>query len=226
MNGGDAFKMFRSFADESDDTFLTDDQVTQYLVQGHREYRNFINGIDPGIFQSDITVQPNAKFLDLTTTTPVLMGASAVDGTKLDRLVRVARVNTTTDNELIEYLVAAPNEKDVPLWGYCFTNNKIIFGGTTNGAYRIEYIPTFQYTPAAPAVPVFSSTSTAYIDDLDAFHVVFVLMALQYYAIRDGASSGEITGNLSLRKRELQDFLMEGRHTSGHQFVLATGFNY
>ena len=73
---------------------------------------------------------------------------------------------------------------------------------------------------------VFGTGSTGYIDDLEAFHIIIILLALQYYAVRDGASSDQINGQLAVRRRELERFLMEGRHTSGHQYVLDTDFNY
>ncbi len=224
MNGGEAFAMFRSFADESDKTFLTDAQVTEYLKQGHKEYRNLVTGIDPGIFLKTVALNASGKSIDLTATTPVLAGAAALPANKLDRLVRVARINTVSQDDLIEYLVPAPNEQAVPLWGYCFTGDKIIFGGSTVAPYRIEYIPTFDYAPGG--VTVFGTGSTGYIDDLEAFHIIIILLALQYYAVRDGASSDQINGQLAVRRRELERFLMEGRHTSGHQYVLDTDFNY
>ena len=74
MLGGDVFLMFRSFADESDNTFLTDAQVQEYLIQGHREYRNIVNAIDPGIYLTSKTFTITSNTQDLTTLVPPLAG--------------------------------------------------------------------------------------------------------------------------------------------------------
>tara|TARA_R110000824_G_scaffold36852_2_gene113993 strand:+ start:11602 stop:12267 length:666 start_codon:yes stop_codon:yes gene_type:complete len=221
MLGGDVFLMFRSFADESDNTFLTDAQVQEYLIQGHREYRNIVNAIDPGIYLTSKTFTITSNTQDLTTLVPPLAGAAAIGPTKMDRLIRVARIDTEASDTVIEYLTPAPNEQDVPVFGYCLKGNSIVFGGASSGSYRLEYDPVFDYSNV-----FVGATSAKYIDDLDAFHVIIVLLALQYYAIRDGAASAEVNAQLGLRRRELERYLTEGRHQTASQHVLSADYNY
>ena len=225
MTGDEVFNIFRSFADESDTTFLTDAQVTSYLNQGYLEFRDLVSQIDPEIYltRQDF-VAPNVLEVDLTVVTPTgvatpIMGGTAVPGTKLQTLIRVAQVNTSATPAVLNYLDAAPNQKELPMWGYCLQGSRLMFGGTQTLNVRLEYVPL-------PVVAGLFAVGGGDIDDLDAFHICIALLALRYYAIRDGAASPETERQLRDKLAELTQYLTLGRSQEGSRFVIPYTWGY
>lgn len=211
MNTTDVKDMFRSYADEDDNTFLTNNQVNLYLSQAYHEFRRQVCAIDPFIYSVEhLFTMPTSGIADLTTTTPVLLGEAAVMGTKLERILRLARINTTGDNQVIRYLDAMPSERTLGTWSYTFVNKKIITYASENAAYRLEYIPFHN---------VDFNAHQAYIDDLDGFHDMIPLYAYGKYAIRDGADSAQIIQESKRRLADLKGFLESGRSREGSQYV-------
>tara|TARA_R110000824_G_scaffold120442_1_gene275845 strand:+ start:7931 stop:8596 length:666 start_codon:yes stop_codon:yes gene_type:complete len=221
MNGGEVFSLFRSFADESDSTFLTDAQATTYLEQGYREFRNMVASIDPSIFLKRAIVSGNGvnDYIDLSATVPAYLGPTAAAGTKIDRLLRVGRVTTATADLIVEYLDSSPNELAIPRGGYVLAGNRLILSGIRSDSYRLEYIPTFSFAG------VFASGSVLYIDDLESFHILIPLLGMRYYAIRDGGTSPEIERQILFKVKELEWFLSEGRN-QGSRYVLTADNNF
>ena len=220
MNGGQVFAMFRSFADESDATFLTDGNVSTYLEQGYQDFRNKVISVDPSVYLTRATINSGTgttNFIDLAATTPAYLGSTAAAGTKIDRLLRVARVGA--DGLVLEYLDASPSELALGVSGYCLSGTRLVLGNRYSGTYRLEYIPTVDFTN------FFTETSTQYIDDLESFHVLIPLLALRYYSIRDGGTSPEVERQISAKIQELNAYLTEGRNQDV-RFVQTTDYNY
>lgn len=225
MTGAELFSLFRSFADESDNTFLTDDQVETYLKQGYLEFRNIVSNIDPEIYltRQDF-VAPNAFEMDLSVVTPTglatpLLGSTAVAGTKMQTLIRVAQVNTNTNPMVINYLDPSPNQKELPMWGYCLQGGKLMFGGTQTLNVRLEYIPfpdmTGVFVPAG-----------GYIDDLERFHICIPLLAMRYYGVRDGATQVQAEAQLQDQIKSLVEYLTLGRSQEGSRYVVPYTWGY
>ena len=211
MNTGQVKEMFRSYVDEDDNTFLTDSQVNLYLSQAYHEFRRQVCAIDPFIYSTDhLFTMPTTGVLDLTATTPALLGSAATMGTKLERLLRLARINDTTNNQVIQYLDAMPSERTLNTWCYTFVNKKIITYASDNAAFRIEYVPFHN---------VDFSAAADYIDDLDGFHDMIPLYAYAKYAIRDGADNAQIIQEYKRRLADLKGFLESGRSREGSQYV-------
>jgi len=211
MNTGEVKDMFRSYADEADTTFLTDAQTNLYLSQAYHEFRRQVCAIDPFIYSTEhIFTMPTTGILDLTATVPVLLGEHAPIATKMERLLRVARINDATNNQVIQYLGATPSERTLNSGCYTFVNKKIITYGAGSTAYRLEYIPFHNVNFGAAA---------DYIDDLDGFHDMIPLYAYAKYAIRDGADNPQLNQEARRRLSDLKHFLESGRSREGSQYV-------
>ena len=211
MNTSEVRDLFRSYVDEADNTFLTDSQTSLYLSQAYHEFRRQVCAIDPFIYLTEhLFTMPTTGILDLTTTTPALLGQTAVMGTKLERLLRLARINDLTNNQVIQYLDAMPSERTLNTWCYTFVNNKIITYASDNTTFRLEYVPFHNVDFAA---------NNAYIDDLDGFHDLIPLYAYAKYAIRDGADSAQVLQESKRRLSDLKAFLESGRSREGSQYV-------
>lgn len=217
MTGGEVFTLFRSLTDESDGTFLTDANVKTYLDQGFREYRSLIMGIDPNLYVAQHLFTLNSEST-YSLAANNLMGPTAVAGQKVERILRLARINDVTRNEVMGYLSGAPNEMDIPDFGYALAGDTLRFSNRMSGSFRLEYV-------AEPDLSaMFVSGSVVYIDDLSAFHALIPLMAMRYYAIRDGGTSVEAERQLSQLKLDLTRFLGEGKNQD-QRFVLVGDWN-
>ena len=206
--------MFDSYTDESDRTFLTDAQITLYLSEGYNDFRRAVCDTDPFIYSTEFLFSlSNATALDLTQTTPKLLGDAAGPADpdfKLERLLRVARINDTTNNNVIRYLDAGPSERNLNTWSYAFVTNKII--GLFTGAYRLEYVPFHNVDFAA---------ADKFIDNLDGFHDMIPLYAYSRYAIRDGADNPQLLQEIQRKLSDLNGFLETGRSREGSQYVVS-----
>lgn len=213
MNTGDVREMFKSYADESDTTFLTDAQITLYLKEGYSDFRRAVCDVDPFIYAKEfLFTMPSSGILDLTTTTPPLLGSTAVAPHKLERLLRIARINDTSNNEVISYMGAAPSERHLNIDCYTFTNSRIITYATSTSSYRLEYVPFHDVN--------FGAGTSNYIDDLDGFHDMIPLYAYTRYAIRDGADNVQLLQETQRKVSDLKSFLESGRSREGSQYVI------
>tara|TARA_R110000824_G_scaffold9475_2_gene42361 strand:+ start:9651 stop:10307 length:657 start_codon:yes stop_codon:yes gene_type:complete len=211
MNTTEVKDMFRSYTDEADTTFLTDAQVTLYLKEGYNDFRRAVCDVDPFIYSVDfLFTMPSTGILDLKTTVPPLLGSTAVAPNKLERLLRVARVNDISNNQVIRYLDAMPSQRTLNPWCYTFVNSELITYATATAAFRLEYVPFHDVNFAA---------ASAYIDDLDGFHDMIPLYAYTRYAIRDGADNIPLLQETSRKVADLKTFLESGRSREGSQYV-------
>lgn len=209
-------ELFQSYTDESDRTFLTDPQIGLYLSQAYTQFRSIVCNIDPYIYSIEhLFTLNNTNVYDLSANPPQLLGQNATPGTKLERLLRVARINDTTNNDVIQWLNSAPSEKTVPLWGYTFVKSKLIFSGQSTSSFRLEYVPfhgvNFELNGAGAI--------STYIDDLDGFHEMIALLAYSRYSIRDGANNIQLIDALKVRMQELDNYLQHGRNREGSEYV-------
>ncbi len=214
MTPTDIINMFKSYTDEADRTFLTDAQIGLYLDGAYADFRREVCNTDPYIYSTEFLFSlSSTNTLDLTATIPALAGETAVPGSKLERVLRIARINSLTENKVVEYLDASPAETGLGLFGYALVRNKIVFGGASNGDYRLEYVPQHDIS-FDPAVGI-----SAYLDDLDSFHDMIPLYGYQRYAIRDGADNIQVLQELKNKKFALAEFLQSGRSHQGSSYV-------
>tara|TARA_R110002110_G_scaffold1295_6_gene5367 strand:- start:470 stop:1135 length:666 start_codon:yes stop_codon:yes gene_type:complete len=213
MTPTEIIDMFKSYTDEADRTFLTDSQIDLYLRGAYSDFRREVCNTDPFIYLKEhLFTISSTNILDLTSSVPPLAGPTAAAGNKLERLLRVGKINSIADNNLVEYLDASPSELGMSLFGYALITDKVVFGGISDGSYRLEYVPThnISFNPAGVS---------PYLDDLDSFHDMIPLYAYRRYAIRDGADSPQILAEMANKKFALADFLQSGRSHEGSAYV-------
>ena len=210
MNTLDVANLFKSYADETDNTFLTDDQVKLYLSQGYNDLRDKVSDVNPYIYNIEHLFELTTNQYNLETAG--ILGAGAVAGQKLSRLINIARINTTTNNDLIEYLQSAPSIAASNIFQYVLQGSIINFSGLTSGAFRLEYVPFHNkvFDPAGAGT---------YIDDLDNFHDMIALYAYRRYAIRDGADNAQLLREIAQKEAALNSFLQSGRSHQASRYV-------
>jgi hypothetical protein len=211
MNTKEVADLFKSYADETDNTFLTDAQVKLYLSQGYSDFRDKVADVSPYIYNAEHLFELTTDKYDLAAAG--LLGPAAVAGQKLSRVLNVARINTTADNDLIEYLQSAPSVASSNIFQYVLQGSTLHFSGYVSGAMRLEYIP-FHNVDFDPAAAI-----GAYIDDLDSFHDMIALYAYRRYAIRDGADNTQILREIAQKEMALDSFLQSGRSHQASRFV-------
>lgn len=207
-------ELFKSYTDESDRTFLTESQIGLYLSQAYTDFRQIVCNVDPYIYSIEhLFTLSNTNVYDLAANPPNILGPNAVAGTKLERLLRVGRINDITSNDVLQWLDGAPSEKTTPLWGFSLVNTKIIFSGNASSSFRLEYVPFHNVNFEN------SGAISTYIDDLDGFHELITLMAYSRYAIRDGASNMQLLEALKMKRQELDSYLQHGRNRPGSEYI-------
>ena len=212
MTPAQVVEMFKDYTDEADRTFLTDDQIGRYLSEGYADFRRAVCSTDPFIYaiNHNFTLD-GANKLDLTVAPNELLGSGAAAGGKMERLLRVAKLDDSS-SDIIEYLDAAPSEMNIPLFGYALIRSDVIFGSNITGPHRLEYVPFHNVSFDAAAL-------SSYIDDLDGFHDMIPLYAYRRYAIRDGAENPQVRREMQNKEFDLKDYLQTGRSHRSSSYV-------
>ena len=227
--------LFRKYTDESDTTFLTDEDVALYLYLGYSDFRQFIENIDYYAYKQSATyTNVTTQQLDLANAGalgPNIMGASpTVPSEKVKTILRVFAPNDPNTDILFfftpvqnrEALYSIPNEY---LTKFCLEDTTLFFSTEpSNSTFTVDYQPI---TP----VDLFTTVNIqpgagAYIDEFEAFHDLIALMAYEHYAIRDVAENPMVTRRMVLRKQQLVDFITRGRLERANRFVISDDAYY
>ena len=207
MDVGEIKTLFLAFCDEADTSFLTDAQTQTYLRYGYDVFRNKVSSLDPNFYSRRQTLSVSQTgSIDLSSTTPVLLGSGSVAGTKISRLNAVHRVNS--EDQYIYSLTPAASQEELYYLdaGYQLAGNHLHFSKDLDGTIRLDYVPTANISWA---------TDTAYVDDLTEFHDLIVYYAFRFYAIRDLADNVTINNLIIERENALQQYLGFGRSRVG-----------
>tara|TARA_R100001163_G_C5048974_1_gene185944 strand:- start:165 stop:848 length:684 start_codon:yes stop_codon:yes gene_type:complete len=208
MNTGEVYNFFRSLIDEDDETFLTKAQAVTMLSEAYREFRDLVVSIQPDVFTKqafitlnntnkyDLTVPdtapPNIKFLSSAS------NGGATSEFKIQRLVRIARIDSTTSNQVTQYLNPRNNVELLCGDDYARQGTNICFGYDYTETMRIEFVPYHT---------VDFDAASGFIDNLDQFHPLIALMAAKYYEVRDNAENTALERRRQEKIRELKTWL-------------------
>ena len=190
--------LFRKYTDESDTTFLTDDDVALYLYLGYSDFRQFVENIDYYSYKETATyTNVVSQELDLANAGalgPNIMGASpTVADEKVKTILRIYATNPPNSDIQFFYtpvqnreaLYSIPNDY---LTKYCLEGTSLFFSTEpANSDFSIDYqpiTPTTLFTTAN-----IQPGANVYIDEYEAFHDLIALMAYEHYAIRDVAEN-------------------------------------
>lgn len=212
---------FRKIVDESDNTFLSDTDIAQYLEIGYDQFRYYVSDIDPQqyheVYLTPAAVTTNELDLDNILLGPLVPAANK----RLQQIIRVTTYsagNSPPIGNILEPVYSY--ESLIGMGYYSFPNKymlqgrKLLFAGIPSNQLRIEYIPqsTVDWTKQ-------TSGDNEFIDDLIQYHDVIALMAARQYQMVDGATSVEIERQIAIRQSNLTDFLTRGRLVPANRFV-------
>tara|TARA_R110000824_G_scaffold100379_1_gene238715 strand:- start:297 stop:989 length:693 start_codon:yes stop_codon:yes gene_type:complete len=199
---------FRTYIDEPDQTFVSNDLVEKMLQVGYNEFRNKVITYDPNIYAktADYTLS-DASQLDLSGATPAgfagpIVGPLAVTaGERLDLLINAYRFDATSGAPTLIYDavqgLAALRSTGT---SFFFTDGILMFSHRITGDIKVAYVAdsNVSWDPAAPS---------AYVDDLGLFHDLIALYAYKQYAIADAAENVPLIRQLAAREMALENYL-------------------
>lgn len=221
--------LFRKYTDESDTTFLTDEDVAEYLYLGYSDFRQFVENIDYYSYKKTANyVGVTTQVLDLAAAGglgPNIMGPAPTSAdNKVKTILRLYAPNPGGDIQFFltpvqnrEALYSIPNDY---LTKYCLEETTLFFSAVpTNNIIAIDYQPITPVTLFT--VAALTPGANVYIDEFEAFHDIIALMAYDHYAIRDVAENPLLTRRLIMRKQQLVDFITRGRLERANRFVIS-----
>lgn len=236
MNSYQLAQLYRRYADEADSTFLEDADVATHLQVAYDEFRSLVNSINPHFYKlaGDLTLPAasgNVVTLFLAggtpapANTPSLMGPTPnILGIPVARLERIVGIELLQGGTPVGPIRSSRNFYTSP--GYLFSGQTLQFSqGYSGSQVRIHYIPQqsigvtlvpLNYEPTWATAITFSGAR--FIDDLGSFHDLIALMALEQYAILDGAKNEQVMTRIAFRKRALESYL-QSMDEHGAMFV-------
>jgi len=198
--------LFRVYMDEPDQTFVSDTQMSIWLTSAYDDFRAIVTEMDPQFYtRQQVYSLSEARTLDLATSVPPILGASAAAGQRLYQLVNIYMIESASqpDNIIgnLEPSLSVTSTYDSRS-NYTLRGTELVFPEATTMDIRIDYIPE-------PNIN-WAGLGPDYIDDLNRFHDVIALLAYLQYAIVDVAPNNELNGQLARRVSQLRTYL-EGR---------------
>ena len=218
--------LFDQYVDEPDLTFLSVTQRRDALSRGYDSFRQQVVACTPWAYsrQQDYTLN-DVDQLDLSAATPPIMGSSAAAGVRVQRLRRIALLNTNSN--VWQFLEASPTLdgvlprdyfdrwEDIPTY-YAWLGTVIELSRKLNGTLRLYYLPE------ADASIWQSDTvgSNQFIDDYGQFHKLIAMYAARdYYTVRDGARAMALADQIRIEEDRMLGFLGVGRDQEANSMV-------
>jgi len=217
--------LFDQYIDEPDLTFLTVAQRRNALARGYDSFRQVVIDGDHWAYNKtqDYTLGSVAE-LDLTTSAPPLLGASAAAGNKLVRLRRVAVLDDLNNIwqfvEAVRTLDPVLPRAYIDQWQdqptrYALVGNKLLFSRNLQATCRLYYLPssTVNWNQDLPG-------DNEFIDDYDQFHKLIAMYAARdYYATRDAEVHQKLQMQIVTEEQRIIGFLGVGRDTEANSRV-------
>lgn len=199
---------FRTYIDEPDQTFVSNDLVEKMLQVGYNEFRNKVITYDPNIFaRAAMYTMSDAAQLNLASETPAgytgpIVGPLAeTAGERLDLLINAYRFDVATGLPTLIYdAVQGLSALRSTGSSFFFTDGVLMFSHRITGDINVAYVPDsdVSWDPADPA---------EYVDDLGLFHDLIALYAYKQYAIADAAENMPLLRQLAAREEALENYL-------------------
>jgi hypothetical protein len=231
----EAILLLRLYADEPDESFLSTAIAGYYSMKGYDQFRSFVDGINPYVLSSSVTVtMNNVRTYDLTQAnavitavgTPSILGANpnqndnAGNSFPIGRMTRLLAVNRlTVATTISEKFEIVENEEALMIGrNVCMLQGtNLVFSHNVVGNFQLVFSSQQTIGRATPTVafaePTWSNAGgtilIAFIqDNLSIFHDLIALFAMQQYAIQNGAPNPQADKQFELRKQELREYLM------------------
>lgn len=217
--------LFRQYVDEADATFLSDQNVVDFLNLGWQELMTLSAELDSnaaGWTKTENYININADSLDLSNVIPavgntIMGGAPAAD--RLYRLMRVSRCEATAPNAVRFYLIPSRSlvvmRNDVNR--FMLHGTQLLFN-TIVDHIKVEYIG---HAGSPFTIGNIVAGAGVYIDEISCwFWDLIVLLACKHYMIKDFAGNPILVKQMDARTRELKDYLSTGRSFAADSNVI------
>ena len=239
MNTQEIVTLLRVYADEPDETFMSNPLAALYCKQGYDQFRNFIAEVNPyAISRTQNITMTDQQTYDLTQAgvvptlvgTPSLLGPNPdAVGVPLGRLTRLLNVYLVNANGQVIQVFDIVNNETAMIpgrWVCSLEGTTLRFSYAMSGIIQLVYTheqtigriagaannePT--WVDAAGAIPLVNLD-----DNMQIYHDLIPLMAMNLYAIQDGADNIQSSNQLTKRKDEFRDYLQQ-RNYSGVHYV-------
>jgi len=212
---------FRSYVDEPDQTFLTDNIVDGLLNIAYQEFRDLVTDTDPNVLSRQVAVNMSSQaIVDLSAIAVPIMGppAPAAGGVAAgDRLVRLLSVfvedgvtgSPATMFTGVGSLQALVSEDA----SYYLEGTRLHLSRVVANSVQLLYVPDgtdISWTPPG---------SNAVIpDEVVPFHDLIPLYAMRQYQMMDSAINQPMMIQIEARERSLRNYL-NARAIGGPQYV-------
>ena len=218
---------FRQIVDEPDQTYLSDADVSLYITEGFREFRNMITDYAPFTYATKVRIEVTteksvetiaANFTNLAGVLVAIEGATVPFADKLERIVRIYKPVsddvTAEDFHIDSYEYQAVTERKALYTTYnsywLGSDSRIYFDSNPGTRLVLEYAVDFD--------PVIFNTpfNPVFFDRFDQFHDVIALLAAQHYAIREQAVNPVLQQRLTARTVAMREFFLRRDYDGPH----------
>jgi len=247
MNTQEVVTTFRVYADEPDESFMSNPEAGFYCKIGYDQFRNFVAEVAPSTLSrgTNITMTNQAAY-DLTQAnviacnpgTPSLLGPNPNQDNgagagfplgRMTRLISVININPTTNFPIRVFSVVSNPTAMLRTRNVCrLEGTQLTFPYNVTGTFALIHTHEQEIgltnPVAAPQEPRWFDTTTGVInnvnidDNLQIFHDMIPLFAMEQYGIQNAMDNAQALVKLEKRKTEFRDYLMQ-RTVSGVQYV-------
>jgi hypothetical protein len=242
MNTQEIVTLFRIFADEPDETFVSNPQAALYCKLGYDQFLNHISEINPYATAQTANITLTAQNVyDLTqanaiataATTPSILGSNPNNNTvpigRMTKLLAVYLLDAANNVSRVFQVVNSQTALRINRSTCQLRGTNLHFGFSVAGNFQILYSAEQTVGRTNPTVanqePTWVTVATGAIpavnldDNMQIFHDMIPLFAMQQYDIQNGVQNVPATGRLAERKRELQEYLAQRDYAGVHYVV-------
>jgi len=195
--------LFRQWADEGDETFMTKADVTVYLRQGYRRFRQVVRRIVPEFYSTSVVITMAGDTYDLSAGAVIILGGGVLTHTRLASLIKVESVDSA--GAWLDDWSGAQDWNEIR-----FHDHSYLLAGTTlqlsasrTGDLRLRYVPVDNVAWANNE----SSDANTFIDDAEEHHALIATYAYGFYAPRDFAENPFLLQLKRDQERDLRAWL-------------------
>jgi hypothetical protein len=198
--------LFRQWADEGDETFLTKADVGTYLKLGYRRFRQVVRRIVPTFYNAsvDITLASSNNY-NLQTGAVKILGVldAALTHSRLSSLIKVETVDAS-GNWLDNWSGAQGwGELRTHAHSYLLDGVNLTFSRDVDATIRLRYVPVdgVNWTLNEP------TDADTFIDDCAEHHALIATYAYGFYAPRDFADNPFILQLQGQQEKDMRGWL-------------------
>tara|TARA_R100000808_G_scaffold24328_1_gene55777 strand:- start:127 stop:804 length:678 start_codon:yes stop_codon:yes gene_type:complete len=216
MTDGEVAELFRTYADEPDQTFLTPAMVNRFCTIGFRKYRDKIAEINPSsIAVTQSYTLSNSDAINLLAATDqgnIIYGTVVSPDSGLDSIhsVYIKESSAVYPNTIFQAVYNYEELIHSTTPSYWWSGSNIKLSRRVTDTVTIRYLNILNNN--------FTVGSANWIDPFGKFHDLIALYACQQYAIMDGAANPMVEALIPQREEDIKKFFYR-RANAGAQYV-------